>query len=55
MIVTQMQTVQTHLEVITAHAILDSPETDLHVQVSNHNMQNLMLCTYNDPFTFRYQ
>ena len=36
MIVTQMQTVQTHLEVITAIATLDLLEMDIHVQVSNN-------------------
>ena len=36
MIVIQMQTVQTPLEVITAIATLDLPEMDTHVQVSNH-------------------
>ena len=40
MIVTQMQTVQTQSEVITACATLDSLEMDLHVLVSKHNMQN---------------
>ena len=37
MIVIQMQTVQTHLEVMTAIATLDSPEMDLCVQVSHQN------------------
>ena len=53
--VTQMRTVQTQLEVITAFATLDSLEMDLHVQVSNHHMQNYTLCAYYDPFTFRHQ
>ena len=35
MTVTQMPTVQTHLEVITVVAMLDSLGMDLHVQVSN--------------------
>ena len=37
MTVTQMPTVQTHLEVITVVAMLDSLGMDLHVQVSNCN------------------
>ena len=37
MIVTQMQTVQTHLEVIYVLVTLDSLEMDLHVQVSHHH------------------
>jgi len=55
MVVTQMRTAQTHLEVITALATLDSLEMDIHVQVSNHNMKNYTLCVYCDPFTFRHQ
>ena len=55
MVVTQMQTVQTHLEVITALATLDSLEMDIHVQVSNHNLQNYTLCAYYGRFTFRHQ
>ena len=41
MIVTQMPTVQTHLEVMTAIAKLDSLEMDLHVQVGHQNMEQI--------------
>ena len=41
MIVTQMQTVQTHLEVITAIATLDLLEMDLCVQVSNNLVHSI--------------
>ena len=41
MIVTQMQTVPTHLEVITAIAALDLLEMDLSVQVSNNLVHSI--------------
>ena len=46
MIVTQMQTVQTHLEVMTAFATLDSLEMDLTVLVSIHNILLFIAVTF---------
>ena len=50
MIVTQMQTVQTHLEVITAIATLDLLEMDLTVQVSHQKVEKISASIYYTSF-----
>ena len=53
MIVTQMQTVKTHLEVMTAIAKLDSLEMDLHVEVGHQSVEQIStsIC-YNVNFEY---